>query len=607
MAKYLPVAATTIIALFFVGCGGETETANSGGPALSSVDANERGADTAAAARESRQRDGAAEAEAEGADSVATNESSGPVNGLFPDMPLAGVTFGGGLFPDFQPSDDAMSEVAAKEEMSDTYPTDSGEDKEEMMASKLAEGEGESAESDAKAMMASKSKMVSLLPQAMKMFMEHADQEAIDVVYANYLISDEAREQYGLNWYPGIKEPRMLFRWGVGVVFNKPRELAGRHPVIGDPGDPNEGVEDSDRAGRRGGRGGGGGLSGAGGGGLLGGGRSRSGSRTYKDIDTSRPDGFLMYYTGDFGEQLISFLDGRRKDDHYGQILKDVMEQEMASKDGEEASSASESSGFRRRETSSSNFGGAPATAGGGNRRGGRRGSRSNSQPLQRTDTSVLERAMGQSTAEKPADDASGSILPGVSLLGVGSKVDIVSRAKAANIDGLVIFNVKVSKSRGGNARNRANTSPDYTCTTSMKIVDLATEKNVFSSKSLKDTTVKEENDEGEDPVKDQVARAFSTYADASFRATDLPGGLNESAVKKRVGRLLRDKSGQPLAAAVEIISYYKSELLTAELAETAVTRLFGSDDAKVLVDGAAADRLEFLKTVLPNGLGTSP
>jgi len=317
-----------------------------------------------------------------------------------------------------------------------------------------------------------------------------------------------------------------------------------------------------------------------------------------------------MYYTGDFGEQLISFLDGRRKDEqpYYGQILKDVMEQELAAED----EVASDSGQTRR----SGGFNGAAigfsggAIDGGGRRRGR---SRSNdTQPLQRDDTSFLDRAMGQSTSEKPSDDASGSILPGVSLLGLGSKVDLIARAKSAKVDGLIIFNVKVNKSRGGssrggNSRNRTSAPPEFSCTTSMKIVDLATEKNVFNSKSLKDTTVEEENDEGEDPVKDQVARAFSTYADSNFRATDLPNGLNESAVKKRVGRLLRNKSGQPLAAAVEIISYYKSELLTAELAETAVTRLFGSDDAKVLVDGASADRLEFLKTVLPNGLGTSP
>lgn len=607
MSKHLPLVASAIITLFLVGCGGETETSSSGGPALSSVDAaSQRDADTAERQQSQRQQQdrdsGASEQTADGSDSVANNEGSLSRNGLFPEMPQGNVAFGGALFPDFQPAEDAM---ASKAEMGDTYPTDiSGGDNDKMAKKMEASSDDEPNDTEPVATMAAKSEPASLLPQAMKMFMEHSDQEAIDVVYANYLISDEARDQYGLNWYPGLKEPRMLFRWGVGIVFNKPRDLAGRHPVIGDPGDPEEGVDPSDRdSGGRRGRGGG--LPGLGSVG-SGSGGSRAGARTYKNIDTSRPDGFLMYYTGDFGEQLISFLDDRRKDDdqpYYGQILKDVMEQKMAAADEPAAAQRT------RRSSGGINSSGAGfrglAADGGGGRRGASRAN--NAQPLQRTDTSILDRAMGRTTAERPADDFTGSILPGVSLLGVGSKVDILDRAKSAKVDGLIVFNVKVSKSRGGNSRNRANSSPEFSSTTSMKIIDLASEKNVFSSKALKDTKVKEENDEGDDPVKDQVARAFSNYADSSFRAQDLPGGLNESAVKKRVGRLLKNKSGQPLAAAVEIISYYKSELLTAELAETAVTRLFGSDEAKVLVDGASADRLEFLKTVLPNGLGTSP
>ncbi|MEM9411638.1 MAG: hypothetical protein AAGA30_11025, partial [Planctomycetota bacterium] len=84
--------------------------------------------------------------------------------------------------------------------------------------------------------------------------------------------------------------------------------LTGRHPVIGDPGDENEGVPASDRNGPRGG--GPGSLGGT----TTRGGGSRGGSRKYKNADTSRPDGFLLYYTGDFGTQLVDFIDSRRND-----------------------------------------------------------------------------------------------------------------------------------------------------------------------------------------------------------------------------------------------------------------------------------------------------
>lgn len=613
MSKQQTLVVSALFTLFLIGCGGDTETSSTKAPALSSVDANERsaGGDTASARLEKNEQ--AEEAEpANGSSSTASDvasagNSGSATNGLFPNMPMmdkSGVAFGGGLFPDFQPSDEGMSEVAAK--MGETYP--SGAEATKEMAGEMSKemaSENDGSDSTEAVAMASKAAPASLLPKAMKLFTEHADQDAIDVIYANYLVSDTAREQYGLDWYPGLKEPRMLFRWGVGIVFNKPRELAGRHPVIGDPGDPDEGVEESDRP--RGGGGRRGGIGGASGAGLAGGGRSRrSGSRTYQNIDTSRPDGYLMYYTGDFGEQLISFLDSRRQDDepYYGQILKDVMEQKMEAEESEQVASnnSNNSSGRGVRDNSAANLGGAPIGGAGRGRNTRGRTPRNNSQPLQREDTSVLDRAMGQAVATKPTDDASGSILPGVTLLGVGSKADIVERAKAANLDGLLVFTVKVSKSRGGgNSRNRTSSPPEFSCATGLKIVDIASGDNVFSSKMLKDTKVEEENEDGKDPVKQQVERAFATFADDKFRAQDLPSGLNEDVIKNRVGRILKNNKDQPLAAAVEIISYHQSELLSTELAETAISRLFGSDDAKVLVDGDASARIEFLKSALPN------
>ena len=531
-------------------------------------------------------------------------------NGLFPSMPKV-ASFGGGLFPDFKPAMDdtvAMADKAdAMSDKTDDKMADAGSDAMSDKAEMADADAGSTGETMAKADSAmAKKESISILHEARKLIEEHADQPAIDVMYANYLVSDEARKKYTLDWYPGIKEPRMFFRWGVCIVFNKPKELEGRHPVLGDPGDPNEGVS-AGASRRSGGRGGTIGV-----GAVSSGGSRSGGARLYKNVDTSRPDGFLLYYTGDFGEKLISHLDSRREDEqrpYYGAMLKDVLEVEIP---GEEDEGANDRESRRARSAggpsqSSAGFGGL-SESGGAGRGGRRRGGARNAQALQRTDTSVIDRAMGRSTADKPEDEATGSILPGVSLLGVGSKVDLLERAQSANVDSFIMFNVKVSKSRGSRgsrgARGSRASAPEYGCVTSMKIIDMKTGENLFSSKSLKDSQVDEENEEGEDPVKDQVERAFTTVADKTLRAMDMPSGLNSNVVKKRVGKILSTGKDNPLPAAVEIIGYLEAELLNSDLAETAMSRLFGTDDAKVLVSGSADERLEFLKEKLPDGIG---
>ena len=509
---------------------------------------------------------------------VLVSTSSG--NGLFPksamgagEQSASSSSFGGALFPGM--------------DMGDGEPSES-----DIVSSSDSAADGDNAgDTDVEDVEPQETVNISLLPDAKKLFQSHQESDAIKVVYVNHLVSDNARDEYPLSWFAGLKEPRLFFRWGVGVVYTKPRDFDGRHPVIGDPGDENEKpagtTSRSGRGNSRSGRGRGslgpGDITGSGGRGPS---RARSGARTYKNIDTTRPDGCLMYYTGDFGLELISHLESRRKDKnpYYGQILKDVMEVEV-----EEGDSQSNNNPNSRRPSRGSASGSLGISGGGGDltRGGGGRNPAGSQDDEENTD--VLDRAMGRSTAALPEEDFTGSIIPGVELLGVGKKAELVQRAKDSGVDMLIMFTVKISKSRG-----------NYFNTTNMKIVDINTEENVFNSKSLRDNKVEEAIEDGDDPVRDEVQKAFTSFADKELKAAKMPKGLNEENVKKRVGRLLKQEIGNPLPAAVEIVSFHRANLLSDDLAKMALERLFESEDSQVLVTGTAEERLEFLKEWLP-------
>ena len=422
-------------------------------------------------------------------------------------------------------------------------------------------------------------KPATLLAQAKRRFVEHDEENGIKLLYAHHLVSDEARSDYSLNWFKGLKEPRLLLRLGVGIIYNAPKDFDGRHPVIGDPGDPNEGATAS-RNNNRSGRRGRGGLSATGSGG-----GSRGGSRTYKDVNTERPDGYLLYYTGEFGEAVVRELDKRRKSDDssFGKILKDVMDVELPN-DEEEPERAPSS----RRSSAASSI----SSLGIGNSRGRGR------QPVddEPKDSTVLDGALGNGTAQKPDDEEfTGSIRPGVMLVGVGSKVELLERAKAAGLDSLITFNVKVTTSRRG--------SNPPTSTTSVKVLDLKTDnEQLFSGRSLKDTMVSEKQDEGEDLVEKEIERLFNVM-DSDFAAAPLPSAISADNVKKRIGRLLKTHADNPLPAAVEVVAFLEQKLLTEDLAKTAMKRLFKTDDATVLITGGSDERLEFLSNWLPDGI----
>lgn len=558
-----------------------------------------------------------------GASNVA-NASTGPftaetkANGLFPQIPGSGnatAGFGGALFPLATTGGGSGTAGSIGSSLWSRL-TGGGSSNSEPKATVTPEG------GEAQGMMG----------QAIKQFSELGnEQTAVQSLYTHLLSNPGEMRKYPLKWYSGINQPRVVFRWGIGIVYVEPSAgLDGRHPVLGDPGGDSGG-------------GGGGGFDG-GNAGLEGGdapppGASRNettSERKYKDVNTARPDGFVLYYTGEMGEMVIDALDKRRRhsDAFYGELLKDIPihqptepAKQTAANTNSGRGSGGTPSGFgqptnaKGRNLPGAAVGGGgdagspvqpppgsfgtPGVPPGGNAAGG--DAEAASSAPKEAPARVLDRAMGTGDSAKPDPNMTGTIIPGVMLVGMGKKAALVEKAKQMDLDALIVFNVTVSKTRS---------SGKTSSMTKMTIINLqdSDKEVVHNSKALKDTIVAGQKEKGQTPVKSLVDVAFKENADTRvdedgvefgfFKAAELPSGLNAENVKNRVNHLVTGSGSHPLPTAIEILSYRQQGLVDDQLAIDSLNKIFGDDTiGSILVSGDQRARAKAIAVwVLQNG-----
>ena len=286
-----------------------------------------------------------------------------------------------------------------------------------------------------------------------------------------------------------------------------------------------------------------------------------------------------MYFTGDFGEALISEMDKRRKssDAVFGKLLKDIPIVEPT-------------------EVAGSQDGG--DDGGGGNNAdlGGGGGGAPSSPAAQRDreDASVIERAQGNGDSRKPDDELVGTVIPGLMLVGQGKQPELLQRARDQGLDVLVLFIVNAKQSRSGEKTNL----------TSMRFIDLSAADNaepLFRSKQLKDTTVAEALEDDRDMVKREMERAFEFVENEGLLPTELPSSLKEKHVKSRIRALLKKELPNPLPAVVEVVSFYRLNKLSAENAGVALKKLLDSDRAVDLLSENPEKRMAVLSEWIPS------
>ncbi len=337
-----------------------------------------------------------------------------------------------------------------------------------------------------------------------------------------------------------IKHPTFVVRWGVGIEFVGPRGYSGNVFPIGTT--QNIGAKGPRGAG---GEGGFGEAPGAGGmpmdGGVGGGARSAIPQE-------------LKLLTGELGEKIVEQFKLRLERGDYGEVLKTPTAPKPGTGAGAEGygTGGYDTSGYM---DSESGYGGGPGYGGGMQPGGQQRGPR--------------------------------SVMPGVTLVGIGSAKDLVDQAKQTGLDVLCVFKVTVTL----NPRVQLVIN-----NTSIVLFDVATGKDVFDTKPLNNIDVQKDRTEGKPDDVDKTLVSIFQHVDQTWRLGPLPS-MEPQSVLTRIGTLLSDGPGEnPLPALAEIRMYHSRGLLQDAHLQLAYQRLLGDEPGKLLATGTEEEKKQVVE-----------
>ena len=348
-----------------------------------------------------------------------------------------------------------------------------------------------------------------------------------------------------MGWVSGIREPRVATRWGVGIEIDAANNFTGDPPLVGEvPVLPNNRRQQSG---------------------------PEPGSTPYKDVDKESVRGNFIYYTGELGERLLQQLDQRRQDQGaWGALLKEmpgegVEVSELPSGDG----AAAGNSGPRN---------GAVASMRGVPQAGAR----------------------GNNDAAQSFPSKSGTLIPGVMHLGVGSSSEILESAASEGIDVVVIFEVELSVNpRVGTRYNK----------TRMKLIRVKDGEVLRNGGSIDYIKVWQKRDRSRnssgDPIVAEFDKMFAVVDEGDSRLikSQMPN-LSDEIAKQRVEHLAATSEGSELVRLVEIAKYYRSGLISKTFAIEQVSKMVGADKAEALFSGDETERKTALLQMMPGGEG---
>jgi hypothetical protein len=417
----------------------------------------------------------------------------------------------------------------------------------------------------------------SLIDRAVQSYKLYNESAASQLLYGHWLTLSDASTEYPLQWVSGLSEPRIFFRWGIGVVYEAPSSFSRQPPLIG--GAETVALDDQGGAGRPQNTP----LSGmrVGRGARLGAPTQRNTeedqpSAPYEGLDMQLPIGDFIFHTGDFGERLLKRLESRRlhKDGYYGKILANSefgrWEYHRGSRTtGEAAPPPTTQRG------SAGGFGGG-------------------------FDEAPAGVVQSDPNAPKP-ESVEGTLVPGVIYLGVetdsSGEQALLEKAKSMGLDGAFIFYVDVK------LKTRAK---ELYSSTSLGVHNLKTGESNKTGSLNSETVAKarEKNrNEDDDPVELALDKVFKNYSDEKLRLSAMPE-LKPDIAKKRVDSLVAEKHANPLQAAAEVISYHRAGLLEEMATVDAVGKLLGDPDAaQKLVSGSEDDKIAAVEKWMPQDL----
>ena len=194
----------------------------------------------------------------------------------------------------------------------------------------------------------------------------------------------------------------------------------------------------------------------------------------------------------------------------------------------------------------------------------------------------------------------SGTLVPGVMHLGVGTSSEILKAAAAEGIDILVLFDIELSVNpRVGTRYNK----------TRMKLIRVK-DGEVLRNGGLMDyikiwqKRQRSANDKNDVAV-NEIDKLFEVVDEGEYKLikSQMPN-LSDEIAKQRVEHLAADSDSSDLVRLVEIMKYYRGGMISKTFAVEQVSKIVGADNAEGLFSSNESERKSALLKWMPGGEG---
>jgi len=428
-------------------------------------------------------------------------------------------------------------------------------------------------------------------------FQAGRDAEAMKYLYAHVLTNDEGAAKLlpTVSWVNGLMRPELAVRFGVGVDFTGSPSITDLKPI----GSTQQLPQRPDR--RRGATGGDGGygspgapgeLGTPGGFGSGGGGRRAAGGH---------PE--VARFAGDFGAQLLSAFTERVERGNFGQVLKDAPGGGAAPARGGAAggypaygAEMSDEAGYAPGGAGAPGGPGVSSAAGVASGSGGLGGAGGAGGYPGASGEGYNPAGYGAAAAAAAGAAGGQSIRPGVTFVGIGSRRELLEKAKEAGVDVLLLLEVTVKQNpRIGTIVNESEAT----------LFDAEKGRRLAGTKTLNNVQVQVKRAEGADDGVQAEVNGLLEYIDENLSMAQLPAVLQDVEsgkphIVQRVAALASGEHDEPMAKLVEIRFWHHRGLLDDATMLAAFSQIVGEDNAKALTTGGEDERKLVVEAWLP-------
>jgi hypothetical protein len=175
-----------------------------------------------------------------------------------------------------------------------------------------------------------------------------------------------------------------------------------------------------------------------------------------------------------------------------------------------------------------------------------------------------------------------------VEFVGVGEDLkEVISLARQQGMDVAAVAVVTIS------LRGRI-----VDASLSVRLIDVATEKRLWTSPTLNSNQVKVAMARGQDPASEMLEE-MKGYLESKFELIERPA-LDKEKVKQRLEKLVSDNTESPLPLLLETRFYQRQGAITVKEAEEYYRSLVGLEESAAMASGTEDQRRQIIQRYLP-------